>query len=378
MRNITYLLILSAVIGLSSCMTTGGSWSSQGAYANSLYYTPDPNAEQAALEQKRQASELRDQTNQSINEIYVGDNNQVDIDYRIDPYNSSVTTYSILDDSESYEARLRKFDSPTYTINLNIYDDSYWYRPNWAGYSGWYNPWWGTYWRYPWYYDDYYWGFGFGTRSWYLGWGGWCPGYYDPWYPGWGYCWDYGWGHGPGWGHGWWHGHSPRDHRSVYYGRRNGGGIMHNAGDGRRPSNSNTRRDPYTYGHSSSSPVYMNGNSNYGRNNGGSIYRRPTNNGQNSVVNGNNNSGNRRNNSVVNSNSSQQRQNNNNSNYRRNSNNSGTATRSNSNSNSNSSYRRGNNTSNYTYSNSSSNSSESSYSSGSKSNGGEGSNYRRR
>lgn len=243
MKNSNLLLLMAAVFALASCGTYTQSAQQGGTqFRNSIYYSPNSGASRASAEQQYLA-ELEEKTEETLQgdqsrtydastntmTVKVGDNNVVDIDY-----NPSVT-YQIVDDQESYEARLRKFDSPTYTINIEM--DSYpmwngyysWYRPSWRWYSSWSSPWynpWHYGWNYPWY------------GSWYSPWyADYAWGYYDPFYDPfystlWGYHYGYhhiyypvhrpvhkpvhkpGFhpGHGPG---------APVHGKDIHYGKRN-------------------------------------------------------------------------------------------------------------------------------------------------------------
>lgn len=252
MKNYKLFLIMIGAGSLLSCGTYGSVSTSQSAFQNGIYYSPNDNKTEyiAQKEKGNQLNQLQKTTyraigsntnnNQIVETVYVGDTNQVDIQY-----NPNVD-YSIVDDDESYEARLRKFDSPTYTVNITLsdyWDDSYynpwwgsnygWYRPNWITWgSGWYNPYWGYY--YSWYGPR--WGMSFGWDPWYYGWN-------DPWYYGWHDPWRYnyyGW-YDPWYGGGYWGpGYNERPHRPGYY---------------PAPDRDNRFRGQY-YGRRESSPTY--------------------------------------------------------------------------------------------------------------------------
>lgn len=244
MKNNTLFLYLAGIFSLISCGTASHASYSGSQYQNGIYYTPDANAVYAEAKNQQELKSLQEKTKNSFSNstqrstydnktgtetIYVGDTNLVNISY-----NPNVT-YSIVDDDESYESRLRKFDSPTYTININLDNNDYpwwdvnfgWYRPygiTWG--TGWYNPWWGPY--YSWYGPRWSWGW----NSWYA-----WDGFYDPWYNPW---------YRPYWHNHHWHGGGywpvPGPRRDVYYGRRESGPSYNN-----RPANnggSYTRRDP--------------------------------------------------------------------------------------------------------------------------------------
>ena len=250
MKNSNLFLLMAAVFALASCGTYTHTAQQGGAqFRNSIYYTPGNTNSQEYIQEQQYIAKLQEKTGEAMQNgqtqtydastntmtVQVGDNNVVDIEY-----NPNVT-YQIVDDQESYEARLRKFDSPTYTINIEMATSPWWgydwrstwygrhyslYRPlrGWYGswYSPWYYPWYGA-WNSPWY-ADYAWGFydpfydpfynpwwnhyygpGFYYPSWHLGY---YPGHHYPHHPG------LHPGHGPGAPS---HGHG----KDVHYGKRN-------------------------------------------------------------------------------------------------------------------------------------------------------------
>ena len=319
MKNNALLLATAGLFTLVSCGTNSYTANNGGGYTNSIYYSAGSGAENNNVSDNSDSRQLQSRTNAAFNSgsrnifssngsnridtVYVGDTNVVNIQY--DPN----VDYAVADNTESYEERLRKFDSPTYTINIEFNDPweygyynpfwSYncgWYRPygiTWG--LGWYNPWWGTY------YSDIYWGnpwFGFG---WNLGWGwsaglywDWNPWYYDRWYgrPGW----DYGLGYDRGRGryYGSRNGAAPDRGVQMYGGNRGGGGNINNRpSNSQRASGSSYRKDPSmgqlrggnsginsNRGTSGRGPVYSNTAAHSGyRNNSGSSYGRPQANG---------------------------------------------------------------------------------------------------
>ncbi len=242
MKNNVLFLIAAISFALISCGTTNqvAYSGSSNRYSNSIYYNPSNTEEyQNYAQQTKQLKQLQDQTSAALENstqystynsdtktetIYVGNSNEVNIDY-----NPNIT-YSIIDDQESYEARLRKFDSPTYTINIetDLYD---YYNPWWrTGYY--YGPYYGAYYS-PYYYRRYY------SWNWYRPW---YDPFYDPWYNPWyaygpyypwyypgyypghyhpGYHPDHHPGHHPGPGVGPGPGAKPsHGHNGVYYGKR--------------------------------------------------------------------------------------------------------------------------------------------------------------
>ncbi len=244
MKISNLFLLMAAVFALASCGTYTQSAQRGGAqFRNSIYYNPDNSQSEEYMQQQQYLAQLQQKTGETLQgeqtsydradntvTVQVGESNVVDIEY-----NPSVT-YRIVDDPESYEARLRKFDSPTYTINIEMgtYPSlSYysWYRPSWRWYYSWHNPWyrWDSYWysalNYPWY--------GAWYSPWYadFAWGYYNP-FYDPFYNPW-WAHHYGPGfypgyypiHRPGHGHPGYHpGHgpgAPSHGKDVYYGKRN-------------------------------------------------------------------------------------------------------------------------------------------------------------
>lgn len=256
-NNILFILTAGCVVLFSSCGTANRATYASSDFINGIYYTPDSKEIEEHVLAQAEFENLRKETSQYIDNrsknsvyttsgntqtIFVGDTNVVNIDY------TPTYTYSIVDDEESYEARLRKFDSPVYTINIE-WNDPYsswwdvWYRPSWITWgTAWYNPWWGL--QYSW------WGPSWGWNHWYAGYNPWW-GYhhYDPWWgPAWGYPhygpgWDYGWG--PGWGPAPFPPHH-RPHRDIYYGKREHSPSYNNSRghSGSYTHGSSTRRNP--------------------------------------------------------------------------------------------------------------------------------------
>lgn len=297
MKNNILFLLAAGIFAFSSCGTSNRASYAGLGYQNGIYYTPDTRVEQAYAQSQTELSDLQQQTRQTIGNgnraagynadngvktIFVGDTNQVDIDYNPD------ITYSIVDDDESYEARLRKFDSPSYTINIDMsmgygWDDP-WYNPWWGPYyswyrpysiawrTGWYNPWWDSY--YSWYGPG--WGYSWWNSGWYDPWWGWHGwyGWYDPWRSPWWY--DHGWGPGPGPAH-----HHGAD---IYYGRRTSatGGSTYSTANRPNTAGSTYRRNPnlsQIRGNTYNSAGRPAGQPAANTNSGGSVYRRGGNNG---------------------------------------------------------------------------------------------------
>lgn len=190
MKNTTLFVSALGLLTLTACGSSYVASQSASGYTNSIYSKGGTNSMES-IRNDRNLANLKEKTSETIYDsknntqtIFVGDTNVVDVSYNPN------YTYAIVDDDESYESRLKKFDSPTYTINIEFDNDWYdWY--DYAWYNPWYNPWyyypgwsftWRTswywhspfwydsywYWNYPWYYPPYYYGFG----------------YYDPWWPG--------------------------------------------------------------------------------------------------------------------------------------------------------------------------------------------------
>lgn len=274
MKNGNMLLLMAAVFAMASCGTYTQSAQHSGAkFRNSIYYTPGGGTSSEFVEQQQYLAQLEEKTQETVQNVQsqtydastntmtvkVGDDNVVDIDY-----NPSVT-YQIVDDQESYEARLRKFDSPTYTINIEM--DSYpmwngyysWYRPSWRWYGSWHSYWcnpWHYGWNHPWY------------SSWYSPWyADYAWGYYDPFYdPFYSPFWGYHYGHHhiyypihrpvhkPGYHPG--HGHGKPSHgKDIYYGKRNDApsyknvrkgnpGSVANGGAAHKPTTGSVTRRP--------------------------------------------------------------------------------------------------------------------------------------
>ena len=235
MKNRSLFVLLAAVLPLFSCGTVGySSLQGGGQFKNSIYYTPGSRSSAVQIAQQEEPAAVQ-QTQQGpasdTRTVYVGEANEVNINYE------PGASYTIMDDDESYAARLRKFDSPTYTVNINLVEpywwdvDMWWYGPRWHWYtpswhwhSYWHNPWrshWYSHWYGHWY--DPWWS----TPSW-----AWHSHWYDPW---WGpvhrpiYApWP---GHGPARGPGYHPGHG-RPGRNVYYGKRGSGSTYNGVNRG--------------------------------------------------------------------------------------------------------------------------------------------------
>lgn len=208
-----YLMILATAALAGACGTQGYYTSS--VYDDGIYYRPTASSRAqtiAAREAQREKERL------SRPDQYLA---------KDEDGNLYVVTELL--DGETYESRLRKFDSPYY-VSYAWYDNwgSPWYGP-WYGawHNTWYNPWWGS-WRY-----------GFGPYySWYapysyLSW-------YDPWYWGvGGFAGWYGHNYWYHWGPSGWHhptpGPRPGSVRNTVYTPRNsavGNGNYRTAGSG--------------------------------------------------------------------------------------------------------------------------------------------------
>lgn len=234
MKNRRLFILLAALLPLFSCGTMNYSAYQGGVqFRNSIYYTPG-NRTYTAYEQESEPVANQPQTasvqvHSDTRTVYVGDVNEVDINYE------PGTTYTIIDDDDSYAARLRKFDSPTYTVNINFVEP-YWWNVDFA----WYNSWWGInnrWWYGPnwhWYTPSWYW-YSYWHNPWYDSWWGvshwsWYNHWYDPW---WGPVHRPGLkpapnpGHGPAGGPGYAPG-GGRPGRDVYYGKRNANSTYRN------------------------------------------------------------------------------------------------------------------------------------------------------
>lgn len=266
MKNNYLFILLAAVFAITSCGTANRAAYNNGSqFRNSIYYTPDNTNSTQYAQQEEYLQELQQKTNEGIanstqhsvydastntKTIYMGDANSVDIEY--DPG----TTYSIVDDRESYEARLRKFDSPSYTINIDFgFYDPY---PWWDIHYGWRSPYWSRhyYWHRP-YWSSIHWD------------------WYNPWYGGIYYGWNSYWWD-PFWGPSYVHIHRPhyrpgyigpghsghhRPARDVYYGKRSSSPTYNNVN---RTSGSN-RTPVYGRPNTTKSTAQQNSNSQYRR-----------------------------------------------------------------------------------------------------------------
>lgn len=236
MKNRSLFILLAAVLPLLSCGTMSYSALQGGEqFRNSIYYTPGSRTYTTHSQVEKNAGEtpqqLQSGEQEDVRNVYVGEADEVNIKYE------PGATYAIIDDDGSYAARLRKFDSPSYTINIEFVEPFYWYDVSF----GWRTPWWSN--RYAWYGPGWYWH----IPSWH-----WDSYWHNPWY-------DHIWGrpywawHNP-WHHPWWgHHHHPvyapwpghghiggpgyapghgRPGRDVYYGKRNAGSTYNNVNRG--------------------------------------------------------------------------------------------------------------------------------------------------
>lgn len=285
MKNNNLFLLMAAVFALISCGTANRTAYYGGTQLrNSIYYTPTGRNSQEYLQEQEYLQNLQERTTSTVAQkesyatyipstdtktVYIGDNNKVNIDAR------PGVTYRIVDDQESYEARLRKFDSPSYSINIDVYDPSPWwsYSYNWYSpygyrwYSHWGNPWYNHYgwhtpswnWRWNWHYN-WRWDPWYANSYW-----GWYDPFYDPWW-------------GPSYWTGYWPGYWPVHRPGIHPGNR----PDHHpgAGPGAKP---NHGKEVY-YGKRNSTPSYNNANRNNGTNGNvagrpstGSVTRKPAN-----------------------------------------------------------------------------------------------------
>lgn len=274
MKNISVSILVAASLALVSCGTSTYSANGGGGYMNSIYYASSDAVPGASEEvgttsyttvstSAQDASKLKSRTVAVLNTnnnvftqqsaytdtIFVGDENIVNVEY------NPQTTYVIADDDESYEARLRKFDSPTYTVNVVV--------DPWD--LAWYNPF-----AWNWNYHYYRYRYGYHSAIWWNDWWNWRWGWNDPWYYGWSwydrywYSWNWSW-HDPWYYSGWhrpyysyWGGDRYRHHHNrpgVYYTRRGGigsrgsnmgraTGVAHRSGNDHRAVGSSYRRTP--------------------------------------------------------------------------------------------------------------------------------------
>lgn len=244
MKSITSSILIAVGLAAASCGAGNYAANGNGGYVNSIYYTSDADNSPSVLAHNgTDIRQLQSRTTDALasggtrttlhigdgsksDTVYVGGRNVVNIDYEPN------VTYALLDDDESYEERLRKFDSPSYTVNINIDTWDYrWRNPFWGFNNGWYRPYgitWGTGWYNPYWGTYYTWRPGWGW-TWGFGWG-----YYDPWYSWYDPWFDWGWGwrppHRPHWG---WNPPHFRNWMDVYYGSRNNTGPRGNRNTGR-------------------------------------------------------------------------------------------------------------------------------------------------
>ena len=258
MKNSNLFLLASLLFAMVSC----GTLTQQGMYGttqfrNSIYYSPKTQQSAVYAQQPAQQYVEQQPVQQSVaagnvyaegnvQTLYVGEENQIDVQY------TPGTTYVIADDYDSYAARLRKFDSPVYTVNI-VFDDPYpWWGVDYAWGSWRWSPWGWDSWRW----NSWRWGYSSWDR-WY-----WYNTWHSPWYAG--SYWDWYWGDP------WWRHHH---HRPVYH-----------PAPPKGPSHARPGQKVY-YGKRDSSPSYRNGNmagvstgkgSPMGKQPQGSVTRRPS------------------------------------------------------------------------------------------------------
>ena len=282
MKNNNLFILMAAVFALISCGTANRTAYYGGTqFRNSIYHTPNSTTSQEYLQEQEYLQNLQERTTSTVAQqggyssyipstdtrtVYVGENNEVNIDAR------PGVTYKIVDDQESYEARLRKFDSPFYSINIDIYDPYPWYGYRYGHYSPYWGSWYGN-WGYRWYNH-----YGWHTPGWNWMWNWHYNWRWDPWYANsyWGWYDPF---YDPWWGPSYWPGYYWPVHRpGIHPGHKPG--HHPGAGPGAKP---NHGREIY-YGKRNSSPSYNNANRNNGTNgnvagrpNTGSVTRKPAN-----------------------------------------------------------------------------------------------------
>ena len=208
-KRFGFIAILAFAALASSCGTSA--YYSNSAYSDGIYYRPTQES-RAKMIAEKEAKASRSQYDQYL--------------ARDEEGNLYVVTE--LMDGETYESRLRKFDSPWYT-NPYWYDTwSYAWYDSWYGYRPYY-----AYGYYPYYgYYGYYYPYGYYSPYWYSPWA-WGGVGYAGWYA-WNRWYDYpyhhhyypsgGYGPGPG----------PSKRENVVYTPRNsntGSGMYRNTGN---------------------------------------------------------------------------------------------------------------------------------------------------
>ena len=293
MKNKFYPLVALTFL-LSSCGTAN--YYSSTSYEDPAYYRPGTevkivrNVTDEATDQELKA--LKEKTR----EVIVVDENS---GKTILPLSKADTVFVDINEYDSFEELLTKFNSPEYQIQVVVAEDDenwnyqwYWNNPyyywnhawgrgfgypyfygnyGYYGYPGYY-----SYWD-PWYYPGYYGFYDYYSYYGYYGYYGYYPyyyGMYDNWYY-WNY---YNWG-GPGWHHD--HHNNGNVADSYFYGRR--GSDERNIGNGTPSSGSYTRRSNANISQIRGYNISEN-SSNQGARTSESVYRRDNN--QSRVSNG--------------------------------------------------------------------------------------------
>jgi hypothetical protein len=184
---IPLILLLAAGCGTSSHVASN---------SDDIYYSSKDNVKKGVID--GQTEQLKAQTQKTVAEktiymdadrVYLSNPSTLKIEGTVD----TVVYSGELADADSYERKLRMFDDPHYTVEIDM------------GYNyGWGYPYYG--WDYPYY----------GSWGWHAGWYG---GWYSPWYRPWGW----GWGYPHYWYDSWYGGYF-----GGYYGGYYGGGWYNN------------------------------------------------------------------------------------------------------------------------------------------------------
>ena len=158
MKNNGFIIYLTGLLALSSCGTYYQAVNNSEGFQNGIYYNA------AASHSAEEGRNLIVNESRTLQEKTYS---------QLESEPAAEVNLTIAADPNSYAAKLRRFDSPKYTVNVVI------------DYGNWIDPWWSPWW----YRNPYYYGYG-----WYTSWDYWYwrDRYWRDWY--WRDPWYYGYG----------------------------------------------------------------------------------------------------------------------------------------------------------------------------------------